>query len=193
MSEYSIGPFPPSTWFDVAPAHTFRRRRFGHTTTMGVYDDEDAVRADVDMEEEEEEIGQVRTMRRRRRRGFIVGPWKGRGMKMEIYTADDDPWMRSFHFIFIGVRRVLRACVRMGDGGSKGMEREMVVVRGGRAGGGTRRRWDGLETTFARSRSDRETDERKMTRFCTNVGGRVGRHQLLLRGEGFGATATRLV
>lgn len=27
---------------------------------MGVYDDEDAVRADVDMEEEEEEIGQVR-------------------------------------------------------------------------------------------------------------------------------------
>ena len=31
-------------------------------------------------------------------------------MKMEIYTADDDPWMRSFHFIFIRVRRVLRAC-----------------------------------------------------------------------------------
>ena len=28
--------------------------------TMGVYDDEDAVRDDVDMEEEEEEIGQVR-------------------------------------------------------------------------------------------------------------------------------------
>jgi hypothetical protein len=79
------------------------------------------------------------------------GLWKGSWMKMEIYTADDDPWMRSFHFIFIRVRRVLRACVRMGDGGSKGMEREMVVVRGGRVGGGTRRRWDGLETTFARS------------------------------------------
>lgn len=49
MSEYSIGPFPE---FRV-PAHP-------HTSTMGVYDDEDAVRDDVDMEEEEEEIGQVR-------------------------------------------------------------------------------------------------------------------------------------
>lgn len=37
------------------PAHVV----VGHTT-MGVYDDEDAVRDDVDMEEEEEEIGQVR-------------------------------------------------------------------------------------------------------------------------------------
>jgi hypothetical protein len=159
---------------------------------MGVYDDEDAVRADVDMEEEEEEIGQVRTMRRRRRRrGFI---WT---MEREL-DEDGDLHSRrrpldaivSFYF---HSRSSCVACVRMGDGGSKGMEREMVVVRGGCVGGGTRRRWDELETTFARSRSDRETDERKMTRFCTNVGGRVGRHQLLLRGEGFGATATRLV
>ena len=55
MSEYSIGPFPS---FRVSssrpPAHVV----VGHT--MGVYDDEDAVRDDVDMEEEEEEIGQVR-------------------------------------------------------------------------------------------------------------------------------------
>lgn len=69
MSEYSIGPFPPSTWTSRPPTHfvvvgSVTRR------SMGVYDDEDAVRADVDMEEEEEEIGQVRTMRRRRR-GFM--------------------------------------------------------------------------------------------------------------------------
>lgn len=53
MSEYSIGPFPS---FEFPPTRTRRRR----SVTMGVYDDEDAVRDDVDMEEEEEEIGQVR-------------------------------------------------------------------------------------------------------------------------------------
>lgn len=69
MSEYSIGPFPPSTSTTSRPPTHFVV--VGSVTrTMGVYDDEDAVRADVDMEEEEEEIGQVRTMRRRRR-GFI--------------------------------------------------------------------------------------------------------------------------
>ena len=69
---------------------------------------------------------------------------------MEIYTADGRPLDAIVSFYFHS-RSSCRACVRMGDGGSKGMEREMVVVRGGRAGGGTRRRWDGLETTFARS------------------------------------------
>lgn len=62
MSEYSIGPFPTHprvrVGFEFPPARTRRR------PTMGVYDDEDAVRADVDMEEEEEEIGQVRATTR---------------------------------------------------------------------------------------------------------------------------------
>ena len=53
MSEYSIGPFPSFEFPPTRTAHVV-----GHT--MGVYDDEDAVRDDVDMEEEEEEIGQVR-------------------------------------------------------------------------------------------------------------------------------------
>lgn len=74
------------------------------------------------------------------------------------------------------------------------MERGMVVVVcvGRTRGRRNEEAMGWVETSFARERSDRETDEKKM-HFCTNVGGRVGRHQLLLRGEGFGATTTRLV
>lgn len=66
------------------PAHVVGPVPGAHA--MGVYDDEDAVRADVDMEEEEEEIGQVRARRR-----LDEQPWRRRAKphkdgctKMEI-------------------------------------------------------------------------------------------------------------
>lgn len=126
---------------------------------MGVYDDEDAVRADVDMEEEEEEIGQVRTMRRRRcalTDGRHFDGWVDEDGDLQPTTTLGCD--RS-HFIFIRVRRV--AC-RCGDGWIEGNERGMTVVRMWTDAWEAERGGDGMgwrRRSLARSRSDRETDE----------------------------------
>jgi len=74
----------------------------------------------------------------------------------------------------------------MGEGKFEGLHAGCEAAESG-----TRRRWDGGDVR-SRERSDRETDHEALE-IRTTVGGRVGRHQLLLRGEGFGATAARLV